>query len=223
LTQIQSLDGIHWLGPTPAAELQCDAIDGNKTVLRTSLALFLPGHIISQQDLVRSPVSNATSQLWDCGNVTATLQRAGYSTTGGLCTGTVNPCVVTVDGADGHGVLHNSAYKCINNEAGGTVTLTQQAGHARTLVTLTHTCNRVHIRSMERYCAGQASCTDDGRLESVSATFLRRPLPRHHNNPAEGGHDHPSAGCTYPYGTVVACFRTGYKFNGWTLVFDNVR
>ena len=150
---------------------------------------------------------------------------------GGSCTGTVNPCVVTVDGAESvTAYFINSAYTnvlTVEQTIGGTVTPNPTGGSYAngTPVTLTATpATGYTFGQWNGDCAGQANpctLTMDGS-KSVSATFTPTTftLTITYNPTEGGGTTTPAAGViTYPYGTVVNVFANpaaGYKFDKWT-------
>jgi hypothetical protein len=209
-------------------------IDGNKTVYANfSNSYSFPAATISPTGagtVTKSP--NATSYKYGTVVTVTAAPAAGwvFHHWGDSCSGTVNPCVVTVDGAESVSAYFiNSAYTnvlTIEKTVGGTVTPNPTGGSYAdgTLVTLTATpATGYTFGEWNGDCAVQANpcaLTMDGS-KSVSATFNPNTYTLTIiNNPSEGGGTtSPAVGVyTYPYGTVVNVFanpETGYKFGSW--------
>ncbi|MHB8124013.1 MAG: InlB B-repeat-containing protein, partial [Desulfuromonadaceae bacterium] len=211
-------------------------IDGNKTVYATfSTSYAFPAATISPTGagtVTKSP--NATSYNYGTVvNLTA-APSAGwvFDHWGDSCSGTVNPCVVTVDGAESvTAYFINSAYTnvlTIDKTIGGTVTPNPTGGSYAdgTIVTLTAApATGYTFGQWNGDCSGEPATTCTLTMngsKSVSATFTPNTYTLTIiNNPATGsGTTTPAAGViTYPYGTVVNVFpnpAAGYKFGSWT-------
>ena len=210
-------------------------IDGNKTVYANfSNSYSFPAATVSPTGsgtVTKSP--NATSYTYGTAVTVTAAPAAGwvFDHWGDSCTGTVNPCVVTVDGVEAvTAYFINSAYPnklTVNTTTGGTVTPNPTGGSYAdgTVVTLTAAPATGYTFSQwNGDCAGQAnpcSLTMNGS-KTVSATFTPTTytLTITYNPTEGGGTTTPAAGViTYPYGTVVNVFAnpaTGYKFDKWT-------
>ena len=210
-------------------------IDGNKTVFANfSYPTYsFPAATISPTGsgtVTKSP--NATSYNYGVAvTVTATPATGWvFDRWEGSCTGTVNPCVVTVDGAESvTAYFINSAYPNVlrvEQTIGGTVTPNPTGGSYAdgTPVTLTTTpATGYTFGQWNDDCAGQANPCSliMNSSKRVSATFNQTTftLTVAYSPMENGGTTIPAAGVnTYGYGTVVNVFAyplPGYKFNGW--------
>ena len=207
-------------------------IDGDKIVYASFGNTYsFPAASISPAGsgtVTKSP--NATSYIYGAVVTVTAAPSTGwvFHHWGGSCSGSVNPCVVTVDGVESAtAYFYRSEYSnilLVDETIGGTVTPNPTGGSypSGTVVSLTATpATGYTFGQWNGDCAGQAnpcSLTMDGS-KTVSATFTQNTFTLTITYKTEGGTTNPGAGAiTYPYGTVVnvlAYPANGYMFDHW--------